>query len=187
MLLTSTSPGTTPLLAQLALTIRADSTLSSSLHFRYSSAYNFSSVSTSPSVLRSTLVASRDAFNLIYEGVRGQIESAIEPDQRVLLEHALAVARKVPEEAPAGGWKGQAGGYVEEQWKSIWNWNMTDVGYGALVFAVEAGKLAVETTSRGEYGPHHRIYICAKRSRCQQVSISLTAVCHKTRLQFSHM
>lgn len=78
VLVTHASPGREGLLAQLALAIKADYTISGSLHFRYGSSYNDFTTSADPSIFRNKLVQSSKRFREIYDIVKTQVESAIE-------------------------------------------------------------------------------------------------------------
>lgn len=115
LLVSHAAPGREGLLAQLALVLKADLTVSGGLHFRYGGSYNEFTVHLDPEAYCAKLEQSRKAFAEVWEAVRGQVESVVDANQRVLLDNALAVANRVPT-APVGGT------FEESSWKNCWNW-----------------------------------------------------------------
>lgn len=141
LLISHAAPGREGLLAQLALVLKADLTVSAGLHFRYGVSYNEFSVQHDPDAFRTKLEASRKAFNEVWDAVKAQVEGVIESvysfwplvvrvipilmlfardseHQRPLLQNALAVANRVP----ANNFVGGAANVEEAAWKNCWNW-----------------------------------------------------------------
>lgn len=144
LLITHASPGREGLLAQLALALKADLTLSAGLHFRYGVSYNEFSVQHDSENFRNKLVQAKSSFGDVWETVRSQVESVIDDRQRVLLNHALAVTNRVPPLTTATGAAGE-----EPAWKNTWNWNLPDAAYGSLVLELKEGRVSAEMKSQG--------------------------------------
>ena len=144
MLVTHASPGREGLLAQLALSLKADLTISGGLHFRYTVSYNEFSVQHDAENFRNKLVSAKTNFNDVWETVKTQVESVIDANQRVLLSNALAVANRLPPVPKPGGAVTE-----EPAWKNMWNWNLPDAAYGSLVLDIKDGKISSETKSQG--------------------------------------
>ena len=138
MLITHASPGREGLLAQLALALKCDFTLSGSLHFRYSTSYNDYSVRSDTDSYRNKFVQSNKTFMEVYDSVRNQVESVVDDAQRRLLNNAINVARRVPEERTE-----------EAAWKTSWNWNLPDCNNGSLVLDIKDGRIGSEIKSTG--------------------------------------
>ncbi|GAA5863388.1 hypothetical protein JCM3774_005275 [Rhodotorula dairenensis] len=145
LLVSHASPGREGLLAQLALVLKADLTVSAGLHFRYGVSYNEFSVQHDPDAFRTKLEASRKAFNEIWEAVKNQVEGVVDESQRALLQNALAVANRVS----ANNFVGGAANVEEAAWKNCWNWNLPDAQYGNLVLDVRDGRISSEMKSQG--------------------------------------
>ncbi|GAA6029753.1 hypothetical protein JCM8097_001032 [Rhodosporidiobolus ruineniae] len=145
VLISHASPGREGLLAQLALVLKADLTISAGLHFRYGVSYNEFSVQHDPEAFKAKLEAAKRGFNDVWEAVKAQVESVIDDNQRALLTNALAVANRVPASQSLGG-----GLAVEETaWKNCWNWNLPDAAFGSLVLDVRDGRIGSELKSQG--------------------------------------
>ncbi|KAK0538573.1 hypothetical protein OC842_001266 [Tilletia horrida] len=144
LLITHASPGRDGLLAQLALALKADLTISAGLHFRYGVSYNEFSVQHDFENYRNKLIHAKSAFGEIWEAVKGQVDAVIDDKQRVLLNNALAVTNRVPSLATATGAASE-----EPAWKNTWNWNLPDAAYGRLVLEVRDGRVSAETKSQG--------------------------------------
>jgi hypothetical protein len=164
LLLSHASPGREGLLAQLALALKADLTVSAGLHFRYATSYNEFSVQPDFAGFRRKLSNSRDAFHKVWEAVRGQVDGAVDGPQRALLDKFLAVAERVPPlpgssgpsgapGAPTGPTTGASGASSlvgeEPAWKNCWHWNLCDAAYGALVLDIRDGRVSAELKSQG--------------------------------------
>ncbi|CCF48788.1 uncharacterized protein UHO2_06667 [Ustilago hordei] len=144
LLITHASPGREGLLAQLALALKADLTLSAGLHFRYGVSYNEFSVQHDAENYRNKLQHAKQAFGEIWDTVKSQVDAVIDENQRQLLNNALAVANKVAPTATATGAASE-----EPAWKNTWNWNLPDAAYGNLVLSVKDGRVSAETKSQG--------------------------------------
>lgn len=132
------------MISQLSLVLKADLTVSAGLHFRYGVSYNEFSVTWDPETFRNKLEASRKQFGDVWDAVKTQVEGVVEcvsffffprfsfasrltlgrddvfpsDNQKALLANALAVANRVPGQAPV-----QGGPAAEETaWKNCWNW-----------------------------------------------------------------
>lgn len=150
LLLSHASPGREGLIAQLALALKADLTVSAGLHFRYASSYNEFSVQPDFDGFRRKLAGSKESFHRVWDAVRAQVDSAIDPPQRVLLDKFLAVADRVPSAPSAPGAPGASTLIGEEPaWKNCWHWNLCDAAYGALVLDVRDGRVSAELKSQG--------------------------------------
>lgn len=138
LLVTHASPGREGIMAQLALVLKADLTISAGLHFRYASSYNEFSVQGDFDGFRQKLAMGKDGFDKVWENVKTQVDAVIDEHQRVLLDKALSVVERVPTintEEPA--------------WKNCWNWNLCDAAYGSLVLDVKEGRVSSELKSQG--------------------------------------
>ncbi|KDN36050.1 hypothetical protein K437DRAFT_63692 [Tilletiaria anomala UBC 951] len=144
MLITHASPGREGLLAQLALALKADLTVSAGLHFRYGVSYNEFSVQHDAENFRNKLVSAKTAFGEVWDTVKSQVESVIDDNQRILLNNALAVTNRLPPVAAPNGAVSE-----EPAWKNTWNWNLPDAAYGSLVLDVRDGRISAETKSQG--------------------------------------
>lgn len=144
LLITHASPGREGLLAQLALALKADLTVSAGLHFRYGVSYNEFSVQHDAENYRNKLQHAKQAFGEIWDTVKTQVDAVIDDNQRQLLNNALAVANRVAPTATATGAASE-----EPAWKNTWNWNLPDAAYGNLVLSVKDGRVSAETKSQG--------------------------------------
>ncbi|KAI3628134.1 hypothetical protein CBS14141_002135 [Malassezia furfur] len=142
VLVTHGAPGREGLLAQLAHAVRADYVVSGALHLREVSAYNEFGVHASLDAFREKLLAARTQFHEVWDAVKAQVELAIDPSQRTLLDHALHVALHVPQPFVAGGRE-------ESAWKNLWFFNLPDAPLATLVFDVHQARIATETRAQG--------------------------------------
>jgi hypothetical protein len=143
LLVTHASPGREGIMAQLALVLKADLTISAGLHFRYASSYNEFSVQSDFEGFRHKLLTSKEAFDKVWENVKTQVDAVIDENQRILLEKALSVVERLP--PPANS----ATTGEEPAWKNCWNWNLCDAAYGTLVLDVKEGRVSAELKSQG--------------------------------------
>ncbi|EIW82035.1 hypothetical protein CONPUDRAFT_102708 [Coniophora puteana RWD-64-598 SS2] len=147
LLVTHSSPGREGIMAQLALVLKADLTISAGLHFRYASSYNEFSVQSDFDGFRHKLLSGKDGFDKVWESVKAQVDTVIDEHQRVLLDKALSVIERVPPTPAAGG--ATAAPPEEPAWKNCWNWNLCDAAYGNLVLDVKEGRVSAELKSQG--------------------------------------
>lgn len=78
LLVTHASPGKEGLLAQLALLLKADLTISAALHFRYASSWNEFSVAENLETYKKKLESGRGGFEKVWDTVKAQVEKAVE-------------------------------------------------------------------------------------------------------------
>lgn len=145
LLISHASPGREGLLAQLALVLKADLTISAGLHFRYGVSYNEFSVQHDQEAFRAKLLHAKSTFNEIWDTVKNQVDAVIDDHQRQLLSNALAVANRVPAPPPPGS----SAATEEPAWKNSWNWNLPDAAYGSLVLDIKDGRIGAEMRSQG--------------------------------------
>jgi hypothetical protein len=144
LLVTHASPGREGVMAQLALVLKADLTISAGLHFRYASSYNEFSVQGDFEGFRHKLAVGKEGFDKVWDSVKGQVDTVIDENQRVLLDKALSVVERLPPVGP-----GSAPATEEPAWKNCWNWNLCDAAYGHLVLDVKEGRVSAELKSQG--------------------------------------
>ncbi|KAJ7235358.1 hypothetical protein C8J57DRAFT_1479579 [Mycena rebaudengoi] len=134
LLVTHASPGREGIMAQLALVLKADLTVSAGLHFRCATSYEFS-VQGDFDGFCQKLTAGKEGFDKVWESVKTQVDAVIDDNQRVLLDKALSVVERLsPAEDPA--------------WKNCWNWNLCGAAYGSLVLDVKEGRISAELKSQ---------------------------------------
>jgi hypothetical protein len=126
-------------MAQLALVLKADLSISAGLHFRYASSYNEFSVQSDLEGFRHKLIAGKEAFDKVWDSVKQQVDTVIDEHQRVLLDKALSVIERLP----------NVQGPEEPSWKNCWNWNLCDAAFGSLVLDVKDGRISAELKSQG--------------------------------------
>ena len=78
LLVTHAAPGREGLIAQLALVLKADLTISAGLHFRYASSYNEFTVQSDLDGFRRKLLSGKEAFDKVWENVKPQVEAVVE-------------------------------------------------------------------------------------------------------------
>ncbi|KAG8783878.1 hypothetical protein FS842_007102, partial [Serendipita sp. 407] len=143
ILVSHASPGREGLMAQLALAVKADLTISAGLHFRYPTSYNEFSVQSDFEGFRTKLLSSKENFEKIWDAVKSQVEAVLDDNQKLLLEKALSVVERVPPPVAGGG------SADENAWKNCWNWNLTDAAFGQLVLDIKEGRVNAEMRSQG--------------------------------------
>jgi hypothetical protein len=148
MLISHASPGREGIIAQLALVVKADLTISAGLHFRYASSYNDFSVQGDFEGFRRKLMVGKESYEKVWESVKSQVDAVIDEHQRVLLDKFLSVVDRVP---AAQGVTGPGAGPTGEEpaWKNTWNWNLCDAAYGSLVLDIKEGRVSAELKSQG--------------------------------------
>jgi hypothetical protein len=153
LLVTHASPGREGLIAQLALVLKVDLTVSAGLHFRYGSSYNEFSVQPDFEGFRHKLLVGKEAIDRVWEHVKGQVDSCIDEHQRVLLDKFLSVVERIPPPQTSNAGPPNLNG-DEPAWKNCWNWNLCDAAYGSLVLDIKEGRINAELKSQGT--PQHR-------------------------------
>jgi len=148
LLVTHASPGRDGVMAQLALILKADLTISAGLHFRYASSYNEFSVQGDFDGFRHKLSTGKDGFDKVWDSVKTQVEAVIDDNQRILLDKALSVFERVPAAQSSQGITGTLTG-EEPAWKNCWNWNLCDAAYGSLILDIKDGRVSAELKSQG--------------------------------------
>lgn len=148
LLVTHASPGREGIIAQLALVVKADLSISAGLHFRYSSSSNEFSVQHDYDAFRRKLIAGKEGFESVWESVKTQVDQVIDEQQRVLLDKALSVIERIPPPANQPGPNGHLPG-EDPAWKNCWNWNLCDAAYGSLVLDIRDGRVSAELKSQG--------------------------------------
>ncbi|KAI6004287.1 hypothetical protein EDD15DRAFT_2223669 [Pisolithus albus] len=128
VLVSHASPGREGIIAQLALVLKADLTISAGLHFRYASSYNEFSVQADFEGFRRKLAVGKEGFDKVWDSVKTQVDAVIDEHQRVLLDKALSVIERIPPLQPQPGPPTAAG--EEPAWKNCWNWNLCDAAFG---------------------------------------------------------
>ena len=156
--ITHASPAREGLLNQIAVTLKADFSISAGLHFRYGSSYNEFSVNPTLDHYRGKLAASKASFNDVWETVKSEVEPAVSQNeaQQTLLTNALDIVHKMPSVAnggnPFGGpvaGQGAGGGVDESAFKNMWNFNLADAAFGYLVLEIDAGRIGTEMRAQG--------------------------------------
>ncbi|KAK9478255.1 hypothetical protein V1514DRAFT_331439 [Lipomyces japonicus] len=144
------SPAREGILAQLALALNADFSVSGGLHFRYGCSYNEFAVNPTHDYFRGKLAGARAQFMDVWDIVKGEVEPAIahNPTQKQLINNALAVIERMPKSAQ------NSPDHEKEEinnigFRNMWHFNLTDASYGSLVLDVKDGKIGVETKSEG--------------------------------------
>jgi len=148
LLVTHASPGREGIMAQLALVLKADLTISAGLHFRYASSYNEFSVQGDYDGFRRKVLAGKENFDKVWESVKLQVDAIIDENQRILLDKALSVIERIPPPSNQPGPNGHMPG-EEPAWKNCWNWNLCDAAYGSLVLDIRDGRVSAELKSQG--------------------------------------
>ncbi|KAG9125284.1 hypothetical protein FRC07_008245 [Ceratobasidium sp. 392] len=118
LLITHASPGREGILAQLALAVRADLTVSAGLHFRHASSYNEFSVQEDADGFRTKLLKGKESFDRVWENVKARVEAVIDDCKRTLLENAPTITERVPPPAPTGPNPTGAISSEEPAWKT---------------------------------------------------------------------
>lgn len=161
-------PAREGLLAQLALSLKADFTISSGLHFIYGSSFNEFSVLPSFDHFKGILAASRAQFMEVWNAVKVQLLELVqsEPKQQQLLMTAIDVFEAMPSTANKPESDAQSESYLENAHKSMWHFNLCDSAYGALVLKIVNGKVATESYSDG-FDFKHRLSAPASKPTTQ--------------------
>ncbi|KAI9357499.1 hypothetical protein BD770DRAFT_410814 [Pilaira anomala] len=153
VLVTHASPGREGLLAQLALTLHADFTISAGLHFRYNIAYNEFACQPEIDHFRNRLIQSQQQFMQLWDGIKEQVEDSVDEHQFGLLRNALNVVNRIPPslQEMEGSDKSELFAWERDElaYKNMWNFNLPDAAYGSLLFNIHNGIMASEMRSYG--------------------------------------
>lgn len=148
------------LLAQLAVSLRADYTVSSGLHFIYGSSFNEFSVLPSVDHYRGILAAARKQFLVVWNAVKSQLLDLVETDskQKSLLLTAVNTFEAMPSSSSsvsASSETASEDSYLITAHRNMWHFNLCDAAFGALVLNVVDGRVATESYSEG-FNFHYR-------------------------------
>ncbi|KAI8060336.1 hypothetical protein BC940DRAFT_312120 [Gongronella butleri] len=151
LLVTHASPGREGLLAQLALFLKVDFTISAGLHFRYGIVYNEFSTQSSQELYRERLLESQHTFLALWDSIKAQVESYVDDHQARLLQNTLDVVNRLP---PSLDPSDDASDYShasreESAFKNLWNFNLPDAALGWIVLDVHHGHVGAEMKSQG--------------------------------------
>ncbi|KAK9447804.1 uncharacterized protein V1518DRAFT_420467 [Limtongia smithiae] len=152
ILITHASPAREGILAQLALSLKADFSISGGLHFRYGCSYNEFAVNPSYDAFRNKLAYSRSLFMDVWDMVKAEVQPVIanNPTQKQLMDNALAVIMKMPTQSQQltdrGREKEEA---ANVGFRNLWHFNLADVSYGTVVLNLNDGKIGLETKCEG--------------------------------------
>ncbi|ORX45908.1 hypothetical protein DM01DRAFT_1386446 [Hesseltinella vesiculosa] len=151
VLVTHASPGREGLLAQLALFLKVDFTISAGLHFRYGIMYNEFSTQSSQELYRDRLLESQHSFLGLWEAIKAQVESYVDEHQARLLQNTLDVVNRLPPSLdPSDDSSDYSYGSREESaFKNLWNFNLPDAALGWIVLDVRHGHVGAEMKSQG--------------------------------------
>ncbi|KAI7864249.1 hypothetical protein BDF14DRAFT_1835875 [Spinellus fusiger] len=153
VLVTHASPGREGLLAQLALVLRADFTISAGLHFRYGISYNEFSCQPDQEHYRERLIQSQQGFLQLWDAIKEQVESYVDDRQKILLQNALMVVNRLPpslhDTHPTDAMGVSVGDRDEQAFKNMWNFNLPDAAFGWVVLDMSHGRVSAETRSQG--------------------------------------
>ncbi|ODV92254.1 hypothetical protein CANCADRAFT_18138, partial [Tortispora caseinolytica NRRL Y-17796] len=137
------------ILAQIALTLKADFTVSAGLHFRCGTSYNEFSVNPSLNHFRSKLAAAHAQFNDVWSTVKDEVIQILQADpiQKALLGTALSVVDKMPWVDDVPSVEGDEA--ISVGFKNQWNFNLSDIQIGSLILEVVDGRIGMEMKSKG--------------------------------------
>ena len=188
------APSREGLLAQLALALRADFTISSGLHFIYGSSFNEFSVLPSFDHYKGILAASRAQFMEVWNAVKTQLLALVEtePKQKQLLLTAIEVFESMPTSTTSSSPNGTNStldssstassstsallDYMATAYRNMWHFNLCDATFGALVLNVVDGRIATESYSEGFNFQYRR----PKPNSSTNISPSSTSVSSKS-------
>lgn len=164
---THPSPSREGLLAQLAVALRTDFTISSGLHFLYSSSFNEFSALPSIEHFRGILALARAQFMDLWNAVKAPLFSLVDDIQNQQLTLAYEVFEAMPSslEQPTPSAKTINGAvasnttsslntnesieYLEVAFRNMWHFNLCDHSNGAMVLAVNGSRVSSESYSEG--------------------------------------
>ncbi|KAL4256868.1 RRM domain-containing protein [Pleurotus pulmonarius] len=182
LLITHASPGREGIMAQLALVLKADLTMSAGLHFRYATSYNEFSVQNDFKGFRAKLEAGKEAFDKVWDSVKGQVDKVIDDNQRILLDKALSVVARIPPLEPVAGPSPAAAAAAGDEiaWKNCWNWNLCDAAYGTLILDIKEGRVSAELKSQGFNYAYRRSATVAPTPNSSTSALPLTTNANST-------
>lgn len=151
ILITHASPAREGILSQLALSLKADFSISGGLHFRYGCSYNEFAVHPTYDYFRSKLIGSRQQFMDVWDVVKSEVQPVIanNPTQKLLVENALSVITKMPSATQLSDREKEKEEMQNLGFRNMWHLNLADVAYGTVVMDVNDGKIGIETKSEG--------------------------------------
>lgn len=155
ILITHPSPMREPLMLLLALTLRADFTLSSCLHLLYSTSSSEFAATPSIEQFHSKLLYARKQFREVYDSVDTQMNYLLEDNAllRSQLDEVLSMFSKLDDlsEQHFRGSRedGSFKEYVNSAYRTMWHFNLCDVEYGSIVLAANKGRIGAEIKSKG--------------------------------------
>lgn len=155
ILVTHPSPMREPLILLLALTLRADITLSSCLHLLYSTSSSEFAATPSIEQFHSKLLYARKQFREVYDSVDAQMNYLLEDNAllRSQLDEVLSMFSKLDELSDPHFRGNKEDGhfkeYVNSAYRTMWHFNLCDVEYGSIVLTANKGRLGVEIKSKG--------------------------------------
>lgn len=144
LLVTHSSPSQNTLILLLALVLRADMTLSGGLHFRYTASYNDFVADPSLENFERRLSDAVKKFSGLWSQVSHEVMKFLEgsENERESMTSTVNLLSNYP--------RGAALHYMQEAYKTIWHFNLTDVENGYAILSVsDDGKIGAETSSAG--------------------------------------
>ncbi|KAK9461085.1 uncharacterized protein V1516DRAFT_674986 [Lipomyces oligophaga] len=150
ILITHASPTREGILSQLAMTLKADFSISGGLHFRNGSSYNEFSVNPAYENFRSKLVASRAQFMDVWDVVKSEVYPIIADNvlQKQFIDNALGVIMKMPTADQTSEQK-ERDEAENTSFRRLWHLNLADVSYGSTVLDINDSKIGIEMKSEG--------------------------------------
>lgn len=173
---THPSPSREGLLAQLAVALRTDFTVSSGLHFLYGSSFNEYSALPSLEHFRGILAMARSQFMDLWDAVKIPLFSLVDEVQNQQLMLAYEVFEAMPslDNQSTSGAEGSKTGsststttpsstqttntntntiesieYLEVAFRNMWHFNLCDHTNGSMVLAVNGSRVSSESYSEG--------------------------------------
>lgn len=140
---THSAPSQNPLVLFLALALRTDLTLSGGLHFRYTASYNDFVADPNLESFERKLSDSLKRFSGIWSQVSGEVTKVLEDstNEQNLATSTVELLTSYP--------RGAALRYMQDAYKTIWHFNLSDIENGYAVLTASNGKIGAETVSAG--------------------------------------
>lgn len=170
---THASPSREGLLAQLALVLHADYTISSSLHFLNTASFNAYSTFPDETSYSQLFINARHSFVALWKEVEAQVLEVLanDPKQLKVIRTAVDVFEAMPTK------HNSANSLLLESFKNLWHFNLTDAKTGALMLVINNGRVSLETYSEG-FDFHFRL-----RNKEQHVPTAPTAYLKQQQIQ----